>query len=76
MCRETGIYAPETGLPVRTGRRRTAGILGKGENIDGRKKSFMDGGRSVQQNSRSIKVQSLSGLIRELNTELQTTRVY
>ncbi len=66
LCRGTGT-APKR-VACQNGKERTAGILGKGEDIDGRKIIY-DGGRSGNR-IKGIKVQSLSGC-KELNTELQ-----
>ena len=56
MCRGTGT-APKR-VACQNGKERTAGILGKGEDIDGRKIIY-DGGRSGNR-IKGIKVQSLS----------------
>ena len=69
-----GLAQRRKGLPVRTGRReRQGGILGKGEDIDGRKIIY-DGGRSGNR-IKGIKVQSLSGC-KGIEHRIAETRVY
>jgi hypothetical protein len=71
LCRGTGT-APKR-VACQNGKERTAGILGKGEDIDGRKIIY-DGGRSGNR-IKGIKVQSLSGC-KGIEHRIAETRVY